>query len=95
MSVKKELDNLGKAIVKDAIKFAKPNKKTGALEKSIDYDTTYINNDKFTLVLQEAYYGKYLDNKTGFMTRAIEKNIDAGIASIIEFQVDELLKIYK
>lgn len=92
MSVQKELDRLGKAIVKDAIKLAKPNKKTGTLEKSLDYDTTYINNDKFSITIEEVHYGKYLNDKTNYMDKAIDKNIESGISSIIEVQIDELLK---
>ena len=92
MSVQKELDRLGKNIVKDAIKLAKPNKKTGTLEKSLDYDTTIINGDKFSITIEEVHYGKYLNNKTNYMDKAIENNIESGIESIIEVQIDELLK---
>lgn len=92
MSVQDELNRLGKAIVKDAIKLAKPNKKTGTLEKSLDYDTTYINNDKFSITIEEVHYGKYLNDKTNYMDRAIENNVPDGIESIIEVQIDELLK---
>lgn len=92
MSVQKELDRLGKNIVKDAIKLAKPNKKTGQLERSLNYDTTYINNDKFSITIEEVHYGKYLNAHTQYMDKAIDKNIDEGISSIIEVQIDELLK---
>lgn len=92
MSVQKELDRLGKAIVKDVIKFAKPNKKTGQLEKSLDYDTTIINGDKFSITIEEVHYGKYLNEKTNYMDKAIDSNISEGIQSIIEVQIDELLK---
>ena len=92
MSVQDELNRLGKNIVKDAIKLAKPNKKTGTLERSLDYDTTIINGDKFSITIEEVHYGKYLNNKTNYMDKAIDKNTEEGISSIIEVQIDELLK---
>lgn len=91
MSVKKELDRLGRNIIKDAKKNAAKNKKTGTLERSLNYDTVITNDDTFTLILEEVHYGKYLNNKTEYMDRAIERNLDKGIESIITVQIDELL----
>lgn len=93
MSVKKELDRLGRNIIKDAKKNAAKNKKTGTLERSLNYDTVITNDDTFTLVIEEVHYGKYLNNKTEYMDRAIERNLDKGIESIITVQIDEFLKI--
>ena len=90
-SVKQELDRLGRNIIKDAKKNASKNRKTGTLERSLDYDTTYINNDKFSITIEEVHYGKYLNDKTNYMDKAISDNIDEGISSIIEVQIDELL----
>lgn len=92
MSVQRELDKLGRRIIEDAKSYARPNKKTGTLERSLSYDTVITNDDNFTLVLEEVYYGKFLNNKTEFMDKAIDRNLDRGIDSIIEIQIDELLK---
>lgn len=92
MSVQRELDRLGRNIIDDAKRLAKPNKKTGTLERSLSYDTVITNDDNFTLVLEEVYYGKFLNNKTEFMDKAIDRNLDRGLDSIIEIQIDELLK---
>lgn len=83
-TVQDELDKLGKDIIDDAKKNAKPNKKTGKLESSLNYKTSYINDDKFTLELEEVYYGQFLNNKTGFMDNAISKNLNKGIDSIVD-----------
>lgn len=90
MSVQKELDKLGKNIIKDARKNASKNKKTGTLDRSLDYDTVITGDDTFTLVLQEVHYGKYLNAKTNYMDRAIESNISEGISSIIDVLIDEI-----
>lgn len=92
MSVQRELDRLGRNIIDDAKRLAKPNKKTGRLERSLNYDTVITNDDNFTLVLEEVHYGEFLNNKTEFMDKAIDRNLDRGIDSIIEIQIDELLK---
>lgn len=91
MSVQQELNRLGRNIINDAKKNAAKNKKTGTLERSLNYDTVITNDDTFTLVLEEVHYGKYLNNKTEYMDRAIERNLDKGIESIITVQIDELL----
>lgn len=91
MSVQDELNKLGRDIIKDAKSYARPNKKTGTLDKSLTYNTSIINDDKFSLLLQEVYYGEFLNNKTGFMDRAIDRNIDKGIDSIVDVQIDEIL----
>ena len=91
MSVQRELDRLGRNIIDDAKRLAKPNKKTGRLERSLNYDTVITNDDNFTLVLEEVYYGEFLNNKTEFMDKAIDRNLDRGIDSIIEIQIDELI----
>lgn len=92
MSVQRELDRLGRRIIEDAKSYARPNRKTGQLERSLNYDTVLTNDDNFTLVLEEVYYGKFLNNKTEFMDKAIDRNLDRGIDSIVEVQIDELLK---
>lgn len=92
MSVQRELDRLGRRIIEDAKRLAKPNKKTGRLERSLNYDTVLTNDDNFTLVLEEVYYGKFLNNKTEFMDKAITRNLERGIDSIVDIQINELLK---
>ena len=91
MSVQRELDRLGRRIIEDAKSYARPNKKTGRLERSLKYDTVLTNDDNFTLVLEEVYYGKYLNNKTEFMDKAIARNLERGIDSIVDIQINELL----
>ena len=44
-NVQQELDNLGKNITADAKKNALPNKKTGALDRSFNYEYTFSSND--------------------------------------------------
>lgn len=90
-SVQDELNKLGRDIINDAKKNAAKNKKTGTLERSLNYNTAITNDDKFALVLEEVYYGKYLNNKTEFMDKAISRNLDRGIDSIVEVQINELL----
>lgn len=89
--VRRELDRLGRRIIEDAKTYARPNKKTGRLERSLRYNTVVTNEDTFTLVLEEVHYGKYLNNKTEYMDRAIDRNLDRGIDSIVDVQIDELL----
>lgn len=102
MSVKDELDNLGRRIAADAKKNALPNKKTGALDRSIKYETTFISNEKFQIVIDEKYYGTYLNSGTRrgikgthYMDRAIEKNIIKGTDDIINTIAGEILNSIK
>ena len=88
--IEDELDKIGKAITNDARKGALKNKRTGALDRSFSYDYSYINNNKFTIVISEMFYGKYLNNKTKFMDKAISKNIK-NIDPIIDIMIDEML----
>ena len=91
MSVKNELDKLGKNITKDAKQGALKNKKTGQLDKSFSYEYSFISDEKFNIVIYEKYYGKFLNKKTGYMDKAIEKNLDKGIESITNVMADEFL----
>ncbi len=99
--VKKELEDLGKAIVKDAKKNALPNKDTGNLDRSLSYETVFISDDKFQIVINEKYYGKFLNSGTKnfkgthYMDKAIDKNLDKGIDSIIEAITGEILNPIK
>lgn len=90
MSIRKELDNLGKDIVKDAKKLAKPNKRTGTLERSFDYDVNIRNLDDMTVTIEEVYYGKFLNAHTHYMDKAIDRNLDKAIDKIAEALIDEL-----
>lgn len=91
MSLSNELKRLGKDIVKDAKKLAKPNKKTGRLEKSLDYDIVITNDDSFSVVIEEVYYGEYLNKKTDYMDKAIDKNLNRSIDKIVDTLLDDLL----
>lgn len=91
MSLKKELDSLGRRIIDDAKKYAAPNKDTGNLDRSLNYEVKIISMDSYTINLNEAYYGKYLNNKTEFMDKAIRKNLNNGIDNIIDETMNEIL----
>ena len=91
MTVREELDELGRKITADAKQGALKNKKTGALDKSFSYEYSFINDNQFSLVINQKYYGKYLNNKTHYMDKAIENNISKGISSIVEVLADEFL----
>lgn len=90
-SISEELDNLGRKITADARKGALKNKKTGALDRSFGYDSTFISNDNFQIVIHEKHYGKYLNAKTHYMDKAIKENVDSGIESIINLITGEIL----
>lgn len=90
MSVERELDKLGRNIARDAKKYARPNKKTGRLDKSIKYLVNDLGDEKFELTLSQMDYGKYLNAKTNYLDRAIDDNLDKGIDSIVEVQIEEL-----
>jgi hypothetical protein len=99
--VKKELEALGKAIATDAKKNALPNKDTGALDRSINYEVAYISDEKFNISINEKYYGKFLNSGhrsfkgTKYMDRAVEKNLSKGLDSIIEVMTGEILNPIK
>lgn len=88
--IQDELDKLGKTITSDAKRLALPNKKTGKLDKSFKYNYTFVNNEKFTIVISEMDYGKYLNAKTHYMDKAIDKNVK-NISPIINIMIDEML----
>lgn len=86
MSLNSELNKMGASIVKDAIKNAKPNKKTGRLERSIGYT---VNGN--TVSISEESYGKYLNNQTKFMDKAVNNNIDKGANAIANAVADDII----
>lgn len=100
-TVKGELDELGANIVRDAKRNAKPNKKTGKLDRSFSYETTFISDNNFNIVINEKYYGKFLNSGHGsfkgtqYMDKAIKSNIDSGLESIINTIVGEILNPIK
>lgn len=91
LTVKDELDNLGKNIANDAKRLALSNKKTGALDRSIKYESAFISNDKFQVTINEKDYGQYLNKKTQYMDKAIAKNLDKSIDSIVNIITGEIL----
>jgi len=91
MSVSSELNKLGQSIVKDAIKNAKPNRKTGRLEKSITYTVTGSDANA-TISVSEESYGEFLNNKTKFMDKAVNNNIDKGANAIANAVADDIIK---
>lgn len=96
-TVQDDLDNLGKSIANDAKKNALPNKKTGKLDRSIKYQTSFISNDKFQIVINEKSYGKWLNDGHGsfagtlYMDKAVKSNIDKGINNIINTITGDIL----
>ncbi len=101
MSVKNELDKLGNNIAKDAKQNALPNKKTGALDRSIKYETTFISNDKFQIVINEKFYGQFLNSGHGsfkgtkYMDKAITKNLPKGIDNIVNTIIGDIMNPIK
>jgi HK97 gp10 family phage protein len=99
MTVKQELDKLGKSIVSDAIKTVPVD--TGALKASLKYETNFISNDEFQIVINEKYYGQYVDKGTryqkaqSYMSNAIEKNLPKGIEDIVNTITGEILHSIK
>lgn len=95
-TVNDELNNLGKKIVQDAKKTVPVD--TGKLKNSINYETTFISNDNFQIVIHEKKYGVYVDKGTRkqkaqpYMSDAIEKNLDKGIKNIINVITGEILQ---
>jgi len=94
-TIKDELDNIGSELTRKAKKYALPNKKTGALDRSFSYKTVFISNNKFQIVVNEKFYGKYLNAKTGYMDKAISETIPNGLDSIIDTIVGEILNDIK
>lgn len=90
MSINSALNKLGNAIVKDARNNAKPNKKTGRLERSISY-SVITSNDESKVIISEESYGQILNNKTKFMTKAVDKNIDNGAQDIAQAVADDII----
>lgn len=99
MSVNEELNKLGRDIVTDA-KATVPVD-TGALKNSIKYEYNFISLDKFNLVIEEKYYGVFVDKGTNrqraqpYMTNAIKKNLPKGTESIINTITGEILNNIK
>lgn len=91
INIQDELDLLGKNITRDAKKGALKNKRTGQLDKSFNYESSFISNDNFQLVINEKEYGQYLNKKTKYMDKAIKSNLDKGIDSIINIITGEIL----
>lgn len=97
-TVQQELDKLGKKIVKDAIAYPIPVD-TGALKKSLTYEFSFTNNDKFSLIFSQMFYGKYVDQGTSkmkarpYFSDAISKNVDKkGLEPIIRLQVEDIME---
>lgn len=93
-TVKQQLDILGQKIVKEAKQLVKSDHyDTGQLYNSLKYVLNYTSDNSFKLVIQEMYYGKFVNGKdgsNGYMTKAIEDNIDKGIKDIIDVQINEI-----
>ena len=90
-SIREELDELGREITRVAKQGALKNKKTGALDKSFGYETVFISEEKFQIVINEKYYGKFLNNKTHYMDKAIEETVPKGVDNIIDTIVGEIM----
>ena len=102
-TVKDELDSLGKKITADMKRLAKPHIDTGALDRSFKYESVFISDEKFNLVIYQKYYGKYLNNHMnrvgrfgpGYIDTALKNNLTNGIDSIVNVMADEFLNQIK
>ncbi len=102
-TVKDELDILGKKITADMKRLAKPHIDTGALDRSFKYESVFISDEKFNLVIYQKYYGKYLNNHMnkvgrfgpGYIDTALKNNLTKGIDSIVNVMADEFLNQIK
>jgi len=102
-TVKDELDILGKKITTDMKRLAKPHIDTGALDRSFKYESVFISDEKFNLVIYQKYYGKYLNNHMnrvgrfgpGYIGTALKNNLTKGIDSIVNVMADEFLNQIK
>lgn len=92
MSVESELNKLAKKINDDARKNALPNKKTGRLDNSLNAKVKIVDDNHMIIQIEEKDYGVYLNNKTHFMDKAIEKNLNNNINPLLQSMVDDLLK---
>lgn len=94
-TVKDEIDELGKKITAEARKNALPNKNTGALDRSFSYEYAFLNDEKFNIVIFEKYYGKYLNDKTHYMDKAVAKYLNRGVEEITNVMADEFMNEIK
>lgn len=102
-TVKDELDILGKKITADMKRLAKPHIDTGALDRSFKYESVFISDEKFNLIIYQKYYGKYLNNHMnrvgrfgpGYIDTALKNNLTNGIDSIVNVMADEFLNQIK
>ena len=102
-TVKDELDLLGENITADMKRLAKPHIDTGALDRSFKYESVFISNDKFNIVIYQKYSGKYLNNHMnrvgrfgpGYIDTALKNNLTNGIDSVVNVMADEFLNQIK
>lgn len=102
-TVKDELDILGKKITADMKRLAKPHIDTGSLDRSFKYESVFLSDEKFNLVIYQKYYGKYLNNHMnrvgrfgpGYIDTALKNNLTKGIDSIVNVMADEFLNQIK
>ena len=62
-TVKEELDILGRKITADAKRNALPNKRTGQLDKSFNYESSFISNDNFITCINYSDYIGCIENE--------------------------------
>lgn len=92
MSLDSELNRIGSDIIKDAKRLVLRNKKSGDLVRSLGYEIDIKSISDFSINISELEYGKYLNNKTKYMDKAIDDNIN-NIDSLIEILLNDIIKI--
>lgn len=90
-SVKKILKQYGAKIVWDLRKGARPNKKTGTLDKSISYKVSG-KGTKNQLLISQVYYGKYLNAHTGYIDKVANKRLEELADKVAEAYVEDILE---
>lgn len=83
-SVERTLKTYGRKIVWDLRKGARPNKKTGTLDKSISWKVDGRGKNKASLKISQVFYGKYLNAHTQYMDKVFDKRIPELTSEIID-----------
>lgn len=83
------LNKIGKDIINKARKNLRKNRDTGKLERSLDYKVKG-SGDHYQIIITQLDYGKYLNDKTKYMDKAIDDSLD--LDKITDEIIDDILK---
>lgn len=84
------LENLGRNITTAAKNTV--TVKSGDLSDSINYSIQVQSDANFSVIIEELAYGEFINNRTGFMDRAIDSNLDTGVQEIEDAIITNILK---